>query len=243
MANGRQIFAAIILLCLIVATARAEPTGQVFHHIKATLNPTSHELEVSDEINLPTNANGGWDFVLHAGLQPTAIGARITQLPTQDTKPDSADSIPTQRFHLDPDPGQHTVTLNYRGQIYHPISDAGEEYARSLPETSGLISNEGIFLAGSSLWYPYFEGQSVSFTLETVLPKEWRSVSQGARLQHETSTATTRDVWQDKTPQEEIYLLAAPFHEFTQAAGAVQALVFLRAADSALAQKYLDATA
>jgi len=232
-------------LCFSAAIAHANPTGQISHRIKVTLSPASHELDVVDEITLPvtSGANGGWEFLLHAGLQPTATGARLTSLGALNDAPGSEESVPTQRFRLDLNPGQQTVTVKYRGQIHHPVSDTGEEYARSFHETPGLISNDGIFLAGSSLWYPHFEGQSVSFTLETLLPIEWRSVSQGTRLLREATSSAAHDVWQDLTPQEEIYLIAAPFHEFTQAAGAVQAMVFLRAPEQALAQKYLDATA
>jgi hypothetical protein len=45
------------------------------------------------------------------------------------------------------------------------------------------------------------------------------------------------------TPQEEIYLISSEFTEYSQAAGAVEAMAFLRNPDPQLAQKYLDTTA
>ena len=108
MVNGRKNFY-ICLLCFSAAIAHADPTGQISHRIKVTLNPASHELDVVDEITLPvtSGANGGWEFLLHAGLQPTATGARLTSLGALNDAPGSEESVPTQRFRLDLNPGQH----------------------------------------------------------------------------------------------------------------------------------------
>ncbi|HEY5866536.1 MAG TPA: M1 family aminopeptidase, partial [Candidatus Tectomicrobia bacterium] len=68
-------------------------------------------------------------------------------------------------------------------------------------------------------------------------------VSQGARTRHERSNAATHVRWESPTVQEEVYLVGGPLTEYSQPAGTVQAMVFLRAPDAPLAQKYLDATA
>jgi hypothetical protein len=49
--------------------------------------------------------------------------------------------------------------------------------------------------------------------------------------------------WESAQPQEEIYLVAARFTEYTQPAGRIKAMVFLRTPDEELAVRYLDATA
>jgi hypothetical protein len=48
--------------------------------------------------------------------------------------------------------------------------------------------------------------------------------------------------WEEAQPQDEIFLIAAPFTEYTKTVDGVQAMVMLRSADEALAQTYLDAT-
>ena len=48
--------------------------------------------------------------------------------------------------------------------------------------------------------------------------------------------------WEEPAPQEEIYLIAARFNEYTKQAGSITAMAFLRTPDKELADKYLDAT-
>jgi len=48
------------------------------------------------------------------------------------------------------------------------------------------------------------------------LPDGWRSVSQGRRLAREPAGGETLETWQEQRPQEEVYLIAAPFTECRQ---------------------------
>jgi hypothetical protein len=118
----------------------------------------------------------------------------------------------------------------------------GEEYARSFHETRGMISPEGVFLAGSSHWYPHVENRLLSFDLELHLPAGWSGMSQGDRLALPDDTHSTLERWRSTAPQEEIYLIAGPFNEYTSTENRVQAMVLLRRPDPALARKYLDFT-
>ncbi|MCP4327199.1 MAG: M1 family metallopeptidase, partial [Alphaproteobacteria bacterium] len=152
-------------------------------------------------------------------------------------------SIQLELYELKLTPGTGALTLRYGGEVFHPVTEYGEEYARSFSVSPGIISSEGIYLSGSSFWYPYFVDELVTFRMDVTLPSGWASVSQGARRKHDTSTGNQFDTWIMDEPQEEMYLISAEFIEYGQAAGAVEAMAFLRQPDSPLAQKYLDTTA
>ena len=85
-------------------------------------------------------------------------------------------------------------------------------------------------MAGSSIWYPYFypyfTDRLVTFNMEIKLPVGWQSVSQGARTEHRAGIDGQLDGWVIDKPQEEIYLIAAKFTEYSQFAGNVSAMVF-----------------
>jgi aminopeptidase N len=106
-----------------------------------------------------------------------------------------------------------------------------------------VISPDGVFLANASAWYPQFGDALVSFQLDIQLPSGWDVVSQGSLLRENGASETQHVVWEEKQPQDDIYLIAAKFQRYAQSAGAVNAMVYLRSADQPLAQKYLDATA
>jgi len=73
----------------------------------------------------------------------------------------------------------HSFRLEYEGSINHPLETYGNEQARGIRQTPGIISGEGVFLSGDSYWYPVIAAALVTFDLHAVLPSEWDVVSQG----------------------------------------------------------------
>jgi hypothetical protein len=147
-----------------------------------------------------------------------------------------------RRFRLELAPGLTQFTLRYRGQIMHALQQQGQEYARGFRETPGMIASTGVFLSASSFWYPQFDDQLVTFTLDLRLPRGWRGMSQGERTAYDGADGAVRERWHCEVPQEEIYLVAGRFTEYRKSADDVEALVLLREPDATLAGQYLDAT-
>lgn len=223
-------------------------SNQILHHqMEITLSPDTSEIRVKDHIRVPEHYRDQkipiqLDFSLHAGLTITGVqGVQLT-MQKSDTASRSK-SVPLKHYTLTLPPQQEEFTLHFSGTINHPVQGPGQEYARSFSYTPGVISKDGVFLANSSAWYPQFGDAMVSFRLDIQVPADWDVVSQGTLL-HENKTQTTQNVvWEEKQPQDDIYLVAGRYQRYMQSAGAVNALVYLRSADEALAQKYLDTTA
>ena len=140
-------------------------------------------------------------------------------------------------------PGTRQLTGNYGGEIFHPVQQAGEEYSGSFSGTPGIISEEGVYLCASSYWFPWFNKDLVSFEMQVDSPSGWEVVSQGERTVHKKSAATVSVNWSSPEPQDDIFLIAAKFTEYSRAVGAATAMAFLRKPDDALANKYLEVTA
>ncbi len=218
-----------------------------YHQMEITLTPDTSEIHVTDQLSVPERYRNQQtptqlDFSLHADLTITDIqGAQIT-LQATDTAPRTR-PVPLKHYTLTLPPHQQAFTLTFSGKINHSVQGPGQEYARSFSYTPGVISQEGIFLANSSAWYPQFTDGMVSFRLNIQVPADWDIVSQGT-LVSEQKTATSQSViWEERQPQDDIYIVAGRYQRYAQSTGAVNALVYLRSADEALAQKYLDTTA
>ncbi|MBI5143087.1 MAG: M20/M25/M40 family metallo-hydrolase [Nitrospirae bacterium] len=205
----------------------------IHHDMTVRLDPAEHRITVSDNVSLSGGFPAEITFGLHPGLNPKSPtrGASIEQLPG-----DSA-----YRAHLPP--GAKAFTIEYSGAIDHPLESVGAEQARGFRQTSGAITPDGAYLAGSSMWYPRFGSETVTFRVEVSLPAKWDAVAQGERTRHERADSGTVTVWESKEPQDEIFLIAAAFAEYEKQAGRVSAMAFLRTPDDGLANKYLDATA
>lgn len=217
-------------------SAGASAETVIHQQLVVKLQPDTHQIQVTNTIQLPINGADGYTFLLHEGMEVEANGVQISRRKGPSTFP-----VPVEAYSFEAN-GIRTLTLRYSGEIYHPMK-SGEEYARSFSETPGIVSEDGVFLSQTSVWYPRFENARYSFEMDVQLPAGWTAVSQGTRSGVQKSDQLSQVVWTEKAPQEEIYIIAARFSEYTKRTGAVEAMAFLRHPDPALAQKYLDVTA
>lgn len=217
--------------------------AELLHHaLHITLQPETHRLVAQDTITLPRGLAHGksFHFSLHTGLAPRVLNDKATLEPVAP-KAGAPASVDTE-YLVNLAPGAWDIQLEYSGEIFHALSDESAELARGMRESAGMIGNDGVFLNGTSAWYPRFADELVSFAVEVRLPKAWDAVSQGARTRHDVEGEARVVRWEEQHPQDEIYLLAAPFTEYTQTTDGVEAQVFLRTPDETLARSYLEAT-
>ena len=242
-ASTRIFAATLLVLCGASLSTAATLRQQVHHDLQVVVQPQKKHLQVADTITLPKGGPTTWHFQLHAGLAAatSTLGVRLERQPM----PPGAISLrpPLETYTVVLPPGVHTFVVRYQGPIFHPVQTPRAEQARGFGETPGLISAKGVYLQAATRWYPVFANTSLTFTLDVKLPQGWDAVSQGKRTHHARLPDHTRVRWAITHPQEEIFLTAAPFTTYSQPAGAVQAMAFLRTPDAALAQQYLGATA
>jgi len=248
-----------LIAALWSVTASAGP-DTIHHQLNVEILTAEHTLQVVDRVSftdvVTADDEGGYRFVLHAGLAPrvTSPGWKLVRLEgpvTADffginaTTENLSEEVPLEAFVLVQEGGADgPVELAYGGEIHHALATQGEEYQRSFSETPGLIGEEGVFLAGTSFWIPTFGDGLMTFELEVSgLIPPWDVVSQGRRTRHETIGGERTTVWRLEHPTEEVYLVAGPWHEYSRTAGKVEVFAFLRSEDAALAGRYLDATA
>ena len=138
---------------------------------------------------------------------------------------------------------EREFAIKYRGKIKSPVEQSMENYQRGFSESPGIISDSGVYLAGSTFWIPTVPDSYISFDLTVNLPRGWSSVSQGKRILNKISEEKHIDNWSSPEPQEEVFLIAAKFHEYSSIMNnGVSSMAFLRTKDDALAAKYLEVT-
>ena len=220
-------------LCLSLAPAQAalEP---IHHRIDVRLDPAEQSLQVSDYIQL--RQSGSFEFSLHAGLQPgsTTPGVKL-QLIDRDSG-----EVPIETYRVRLPPGQTGFQLEYTGRIAHQMQTLRESRGRQRQLLSGTISAEGVFLSASTAWYPRFDDRLQTYSLQAQLPQDWYAVSQGQGPEVKSSGSNRLVSWTAATPQDDIYLIAGPFHFYARPGEHAEAQVFLREDDASLAESYLQ---
>ncbi|QOJ21665.1 MAG: M20/M25/M40 family metallo-hydrolase [Gammaproteobacteria bacterium] len=248
MQKSLKLAACLIFTVFLFHSLLAAASNQTFQHrMEIRLSPDTSEIRVKDRIQIPDHMRNAkepvqLDFYLHAGLAISGVQDATLEADTNEVALKSR-PISIRHYTVTVPPGQDVFTLQYGGQIHHAVQGPGQEYSRSFGSTPGVISPEGVFLASASAWYPHFGDALVSFQLDIQVPSGWDVVSQGSLVRENGASETQHVVWEEQQPQDDIYLIAAKFQRYTQSAGAVNAMVYLRSADQPLAQKYLDATA
>jgi aminopeptidase N len=232
-------------LCLAGALMIGPARADLHQALQVTLDPAEHSLAVVDTITRKGDA-GALEFELHPDMKPELLtpGARLEPLNSKSgPAPGDAESVRPHRYRVSLPAGQSRFVLRYQGHIRQALQPQGEAYARGFRETTGMISEEGVFLAGQSYWYPQVAGEELTFDLQLNLPPGWSGMTQGERRSQAREPSGTRETWRCIHPQQEIYLIAGRFSEYTQSVDGVKAMVLLREPAAALARSYLDATA
>ncbi len=235
-------FSVIVLLFFLIfpvlLKAKDKQESIIHHDLKVVLFPNEHRFTAEETITLPEDFPSVFHFSLHSGLDPISTTPDVIISRGASKKEyTSVDFFTVKTLH-----GIKTFTIKYSGSILHPIEQDGKEESRGIKQTPGIISEQGVYLGKESFWYPVFDNGLVTFNLNIELPPEWDAVSQGERTLHIKEKAGIKVRWKSLEPQDEIYLIAARFTEYTQQGGRVAVMAMLRTPDKRLADKYLNAT-
>ena len=212
--------------------------------MKINLLPEKHIIEVEDKITLPDtfrrdNKEDVY-FILHKDMNPHSTTSGVTIRKVEGYSMTSLQTMSAEKYVARLPKGMRSFTLVYKGEILNPLHVQEEERDRNFQETSGIISSDGIYLASSSSWYPWFGNNMLTFSMDVTLPDGWMAVTQGERTINRQNNKQIQSGWEEQKPQDDIYLIAGKFTEYAKDAGPVKILVFLQNPDKELANKYLE---
>ena len=235
---------------MLAATAPARAATEAVSHyeLQVAIDPASRSLDSQVRLEVPeASAGRPVEFLLASTLEIVAAEPSVERLPAAGVRAftginGSAAAITASgraaRYRVVLPPGSRSLRLHYRGKVDFGFDTPGQEYARGFSETAGVINEQGVYLAGSTLWYPYLGETLFTFELAASAPAGWRLISPGS------GTSAGSDArWKATTPVDELHIVGGPLTRYARQAGAVSAEVYLRKPDEALAAKYLEATA
>jgi len=241
----------IPIFILLASLLFAQDNAIVNHAITARVDPATSQISLTDTLTFSDFVPG--TFMLNAAFTPQSLtkGVKIKKV-AENTNPgdigmdhddaggDQGLSVNKWQIKGEANP----IVISYSGSIESAIAQSEENYQRGFAESPGIISELGVYLAGSTWWIPIFdESPTMTFSLTTELPEGWKTVSQGKRTIENKSDGKHFDTWLCPHPQEEIFLIAAPFNEYSHTMNSgIEAMAFLRTPDEGLANQYLGVT-
>lgn len=240
----------LTILLLINILSFGQQQNIVDHHLKVQLNPDNSSLIVRDSMVFSGSIKS--EFQLNSNLVPNkkANGVKLTKVKddskAQDVgmdrdnlKSEQSIKLTTWKFNTK----ANYLIVEYKGGVASEIEKSKANYQRGFSETPGIISSIGVYLAGSTYWVPVFENSLMTFDLQTILPNGWKNVTIGKRTYEKETADKHIDTWLCDKPQEEVFLIAAKFTEYSHKMNnGIDAMAFLRTPDESLANKYLEVT-
>ncbi len=254
----RQILARCALAAVVGLCPSLHAAEIPAYRLDAAIDPASGELSVTAEVEVPASLAGKTvEFLLATPLRIESSDPAVTSIAAESAAGFSGingssaalgKSGRAARYRLQLPPGRTSFQLRYSGRVDFGFDSPAQEYARGFNETLGTIRKDGVYLAGSTLWYPYFGDSLFTFELAARatgtgpggVAAGWHLISPG--------NGTARDAqgvahWRSEAPLDELHIVGGPLTRYSRAAGAVTAEVYLRTPDEALAAKYLESTA
>ena len=238
------------ILILFNALAFSQANETVNHNLFVQINPATSEITVTDSISI--TGDFVKEFLLNADFTPIILSKNISLKKITDNA--DASDVGMDREDVDRKKGiklskwkikgsAKEFVISYKGKIESEIEQSEENYQRGFSQSPGIIDKLGVYLAGSTFWVPIFKDKLMTFSLTTELPKDWKNVTQGKRIKDEIILDKHIDIWLCDKPQEEIFLIAAKFNEYSHNMNCgIKAMAFLRTPDESLANKYLEVT-
>lgn len=230
----------LLALCLL---APASAAGAIRHDLDVELDPTTAMVEVRARIELDGPRS---EFLLLEAATILEANVELRSEPLPDSEATffginagGERGIALTRYRLTAQPDNGALEIRYRAKIDYPLDSNRAEYTRGFRETPGLVGEEGIYLAGSTFWYPYFSQDLIEFRLSVNTPDGWHLISQGDGT---SRSAGGRATWDSAGAVDEIYLVGGPLLRTAEQFGAVTAEVYLHEEDAGLSQRYLAAT-
>ncbi len=221
-----------VLLLSLSGTLSAQTI--VDHALTVHIDWEKDTIQLEDTVTLPSNTDTeghGQVFSLNANFEPTIIDRDSKLVPLNTLAGRGA----IRQYRVEVPADKRRVTMSYAGKL-SKITNHTVAVDKDQPAV------KGIYMDRDAAWYPDFENSLVRFSLEVTLPQGWTAVSQGKRANPAERHAANTVRWVESQPQDNIYLIGAPFREYRRSADGIEALVFLRTDDQALAERYLDAT-
>ena len=205
------------------------------HSISVSFDIPSSSLSVSDTLAFASTMED-YTFYLNKNLVITSQDASIRLIKSTD----SLSSINTYTLT----PTNNSYILTYSGVIKDGEESLLHPRHGQSANTTGIIFEKGIYLAGSSYWVPRFKTcDLMTFTLEATVDSTWDVVAQGQRLADITTDGKRTITYQSSHPTNQVYLTANQWHYSAMPAGDTKIESFLITEDKALARKYMGTTA
>lgn len=245
------------LLLLACSQQQTIPAKIINHQLVVELDPVESKIFAIDTVHLDCSRCESFSFFLNKNLNIDRIRAGKQSFDyTAEQSFDLAPFVEEKeaslydhfydngvRYSVDlpPQLNPDYIEIRYSGVVHDSLKQSAFSRMMIANQTSGLISEEGVFLGGETLWYPTVPNSLASFELITRSPAGFRTVTSGQLLSHKETADSSFSHWQETNPVDHIYLCAGDYEVKRSSSGDIEVATYFFKDSQHLADKYLQA--
>jgi aminopeptidase N len=246
--NAMKKICQILLFMFATGNFSVAQTQIIHHELKVNVSVGIASIDVIDSIRIPANylkEHDTLEFNLNANFAVKSLNPSCKISEIKEKIADTSGDVKSRRYIVlfsKANSNSFVLPLHYSGKVTGKIKTGAAEYARGFSETSGIISNDGIYLANSTIWVPEVNEDLFTFNLTATIDSAWGIVSQGTRTKNEVIKNKKVVRYESPDPTDEVYLIAAKWTEYSKESENIKIQAVLRSPDTALANRYINAT-
>ncbi len=236
----------IVLTCIGTDSLAGSSTDIKAHNLDVIISPGTKSLRVIDEVTLTSPAYMKFTFTLNKNIEIYRISSGDIAVPFETAPYNGGemgessimDNFQTVTAHLPK--GATGFTIRYGGEIYDPIEPSKALGRVRGDFTSGIISDDGVYLSSSSGWYPDTEGAIATFHIKVSIPRDWYAVTQGDLLDRHVEGARRISEWGCDIPFDGCALVASEYQITTRNIAGIDCSTYFYRDDPRLSAQFLD---
>ncbi|MDL1939590.1 M1 family aminopeptidase [Candidatus Jettenia sp. AMX1] len=213
----------------------------VNHTIEIELFLKDHKLKAIDHMSIPYEHDEKVLCFMNRSFQILSVSTSKRTLDfhirnTPDKGPQCLEiSIPSDLRERN----ELTLDIVYEGSLTAtPVSLEEEDVG----ETTGTISERGVYLSPACIWYPDIPSSLATFKITIITPIGYEAITQGTLISKTSDDHKTYTTWEEKNVSEGCDLVAGKYQVTSISHNGIDIYAFFFPEEQDLAKTYLDAT-
>ena len=209
------------------------------HNIEIELFLKEHRLKAVDHVLLPCTNAEKVSFFINKSFQVLSVS-----IPTRELDFKTASSGDGQRLEiLIPSDLRQSdsmvLDIAYEGFLSEKPGSLEKE---DVGETTGIISEEGVYLSPACMWYPDIPNSLSTFRVTIVTPTGYEAVMQGTLVSKKSDTDKIYTTWEEKNVSEDCHLVAGRYKVTSIKHNGIDIYAYFFPEEQGLVETYINAT-
>ncbi|MGR3310844.1 MAG: M1 family metallopeptidase [Candidatus Brocadiales bacterium] len=209
------------------------------HNIEIEFDVSRHSLKATDVLTVEVGTQKTFQCSLNKNLKIRSV--RITGKIVRFKRLGLGNG--SVEIFIPPEAQQSkeiNIEVSYQGIIYEEITPESLK-SQDPTKTTGIISEEGIYLGSDTHWYPNQPGSLSTYRVKTITPIEYEVVTHGALVERKTVNDKLHTTWEANHPTDVCMLVAGKYIVTSEEHNGTAIYTFFFPEEQELAATYIKA--